>query len=76
MSHHASKFVKCPYYTNNDNNKIKCEGLSKDSSLHLVFQDCLDRAKYMKEYCNSVFACRDCLLHIALNEKWGVDDEK
>lgn len=75
MSHHASKFVKCPYYANNDNNKIKCEGLSDGSSLHLVFQDCNDRAKYMKEYCYSIDVCKYCLIHNALNIKWGVENE-
>lgn len=75
MGHHASKFVKCPYYHSNDNNRIKCEGMSEGNSVHLVFQDETERAKYMKQYCYSLEICRYCLIHNALDNKWGVDDE-
>lgn len=71
----VSKNVKCPFYHKHDGGKIKCEGLSDDSSIHLVFATPAERAKYMQSYCYSITVCKYCLIHNALDIKWGVDDE-
>ena len=75
MAHHASKFVKCPFYHDNDNNRIKCEGLSDKSTLHLVFENPGDRARFMREHCNNIQLCRSCVIHKILYNKWEMDDE-
>lgn len=70
MAHHASKFVKCPFYHNNDSNRIKCEGLSEGNTLHLVFENPIERARFMREHCNKIDACQSCLIHQVLSVKW------
>lgn len=70
MGKRTSRNVKCPFYHCHDDTKIKCEGISDDNTLHLVFKDTITRAKYMREYCNSVQACQTCWLHKMLYAKW------
>lgn len=75
MAHYSSKYVKCPFYRSNDNNRIKCEGLSEGNAIHLVFQDPTDKGAYMRERCYSIVQCRRCEIHKVLNGKWEEDDE-
>lgn len=75
MTKRVSKNVKCPFYHKHDGGKIKCEGLSDDSTIHIVFGTPVERAKFMREYCFSIQACQKCLIHKALYEKWEMDDE-
>lgn len=75
MARRVSKNVKCPFYHSQDSGKIKCEGVSYGNTIHLVFQDNLARARYMIKYCNSIHDCQKCLIHKALCDKWGVNDE-
>ena len=75
MARRVSKNVKCPFYHSQDGSKIKCEGVSHGSTIHLVFPDILARSRYMVKHCNSISACQKCLIHKALYDKWGMDDE-
>ena len=70
MGHHGSKFVKCPFYKDHDNNRVKCEGISKGNTIHLVFEDSNERINYMHSHCNNIFICQSCIIHKALYEKW------
>jgi hypothetical protein len=75
MAHYASKYVECPFYRSNDNNRIKCEGLSEGNAIHLVFQDSKDKTAYMRERCYSVEKCKQCVIHNVLYDKWEAEDE-
>ena len=75
MDNRTSKNVKCPFYHKHDYSRIKCEGLPNNSTIHLVFETQADKAKWMRERCNSIQACQKCLIHKALSDKWGMDDE-
>lgn len=70
---YAAKFVQCPYYHNNDANKIVCEGLGEGNTIQLVYESQVKRKQYMKEVCNDIFACRDCLIHMMLDQKYEED---
>lgn len=70
MAHHGSKFVKCPFYHDHDNNRIKCEGLSKGNTLHLVFESTEEMKSFMRDHCNSIRLCQGCLIHKTLFGKW------
>ena len=70
---HAAKYVKCPYYHNLDPNRIVCEGLYEGNTINLVFELPEERKRYMNEYCNSIFGCRDCFIHMMLNQKYEED---
>ena len=66
----AARDVKCPYYHNNDANRIVCEGLSDGNTINLVYVSQADRKKYMKDVCNSILGCRDCPIHMLLDQKY------
>ena len=70
---YAAKFVKCPFYHNLDANRIVCEGICKGNTINLVFELPEEKKKYMDEYCNSILGCRDCLIHITLDQKYEED---
>lgn len=67
---HAAKNVKCPFYHNHDANRIVCEGLYKGNTINLVFESQTDRRKHMYDVCNSIFGCRDCPIHMMLDQKY------
>lgn len=75
MPKRVARNVKCPFYHAHDGAKIKCEGVSSGSTIHLVHRDVMTRARYMVKYCNGIKACQSCLIHKALSAKWGMDDE-
>ena len=65
---YMSKDVLCPYYHKEIQNKICCEGIDDDSSIHLNFVSGKRRIEYEKAMC-----CRGydmCLIAQALNKKW------
>lgn len=67
---YGAKFVKCPFYRNHDANRIVCEGLCKRNTVNLVFESSSDKSNYMKEVCDDILGCRDCLIHIMLDMKY------
>ena len=71
----VAKYVKCPYFKKNDAVRIVCEGVCNRSTLHTAFESKELRKEYMGQYCNSIFGCRDCLIHMALNQKYEEDGE-
>lgn len=66
----VAKYVKCPYYKKCDITKIVCEGLCEGNTIHLVFETQASRKQYMRESCNSILGCRDCYVHIMLDQKY------
>lgn len=80
MSHWESEYVTCPYYHRHENTKddvfqISCEGVDNAASLVIKFSTANGRAKYADEYCNSLKGCKQCVMHQALNIKYGVLNE-
>lgn len=71
----AAKYVKCPYYKKHDAIRIVCEGLVEGNTIHLVYESQTERKQYMKESCNSILGCRDCLVHIMLDQKYEGDGQ-
>ena len=72
MAKRVARYVKCPFYRKHDESKIICEGISKNNTLHLAFQDQITRKRYMREHCNDIQSCQSCLIHKILYEKWGM----
>ena len=73
MANYCAKFVKCPYYRNYDDNRIVCEGLRELNTIHLVFEDSKERKQHMNSYCYGILECRDCLIHMMLDQKYEED---
>ena len=76
MSKYESKYAVCPYYKKHDDNRIRCEGIDKDSSIHVVFGNKVKLKEFSVSYCNSFAGHRKCLVRQALNKKYGVKDDE
>lgn len=70
MSHYESRYVVCPFYRRNDNNRICCEGVDKTNTLNIVFGSQPDLHKYVLRYCNDIDGHKRCLLCQMLTKKW------
>lgn len=78
MSHWESEYVNCPYYHRHENKaeyKISCEGVDGADSLSLNFHSSKERTAYTRKYCEDLKGCKRCVLHQALNIKYGVLNE-
>jgi hypothetical protein len=49
---HDSKFIKCPFFHAEEKQCIYCEGVSPDTSIHLVFISPRMKAEYRAIKCN------------------------
>ena len=67
---YQAKFVKCPYYRNHDSNRIVCEGLSRGNTINLVYESQAKRKQYMERVCNGILECRDCPIHMMLDQMY------
>ena len=75
MSQYVSKYVVCPYYRRHDDNRICCEGTGSMNTINLVFGDANKLKEYGIKYCNDIEGCKRCIIHKALNTKYGVLNE-
>ena len=75
MSQYISKYAVCPYYHRHDDNRICCEGTDSKNTINLVFGDAKKLKEYGVRHCNSIEGCKKCLIHGALNTKYGVLNE-
>lgn len=57
------KDVKCPFYCKTMANKIVCEGVINNSTLHTVFTDDKDRRKYLQGVCDSLKGHKVCPMY-------------
>ncbi len=77
MGASVGKYVKCPYYRENLSKEqrslghLRCEGVSKDNCIHLVFGCKAREREYMENYCNSLSGCKQCLIYRALSTKYA-----
>lgn len=72
MSSYISGRVLCPFYKDAPQGKqmIMCEGVEKNTSIHVAFGDKKKMFEYMEQYC-----CQDyfeCRVSRMLYKKWGV----
>lgn len=78
MSRHnifADKNVVCPFYKWQDNQKICCEGIVDNSTLHLAFASPADRLKQVVKHCNSMDRYPTCPVAKMLNEMYEQEGE-
>lgn len=75
MAAFDSKYVVCPFYRTNDNNRVCCDGVSEGNTINVVFGDSTRRKRYMECYCNSIENYKNCKICEMLRDKWGDDDD-
>lgn len=67
---YLSKDTKCPYYRKDVQNKIVCEGIDEDGTIHINFSTTRKRAAYQKIKCCANY--KACPIAQILDRKWGV----
>jgi hypothetical protein len=65
-----ARFVKCPFYRFDNENRIVCEGLAEKNTINLVYESQADKKDYMRRRCNSIEGCRFCLIYRMLDLMW------
>ena len=70
MGHYLSKYVVCPFYHRNDDNRICCEGTDDINTINIVFEGKNQLKEYANAYCTDIEGCKKCLIHMALKSKY------
>ena len=68
---YVSKYVVCPYYHKHDGLRIFCEGTNSKNSINVVFGDMKEQKRFGIRFCNSIEGCKQCIIHKALDTKYG-----
>ena len=64
----------CPFYSSEDKQRIRCEGLWDESTTHVVFPTPQQKRDHKRKYCHTKY--KNCLLAKALYEKYGGDEDE
>lgn len=64
--HMVHKDAICPFYRHEDSQVIYCDGIAKDSVIHLAFANKSDAKEYKVRYCRNCY--RNCLISKLLEE--------
>ena len=68
MADYENPNVACPFYKSEDNRKIKCEGISSITTLHLVFNPCSEKKGFRQNTCEGDYhKCPIARLHFRRN---------
>lgn len=51
MKYYESTGAKCPFYSGESSIRIICEGVQKNSNVHVIFGTSEQRKKYSLAYC-------------------------
>lgn len=70
--YNLSAYIECPFFHYYDGCKMCCEGVVKNSSIHLAFASPTERRKYMKSIC--YFNHYDCLVAQMLYFKYDSEE--
>lgn len=73
MSRKESKLAKCPFYKEEDRQKIICEGVVDNSSIHVAFSSPTQKGEYCRQFCYRHYD--DCLVADMLYCKYDEEDE-
>ncbi len=73
MKRKVDAYVVCPYYHSEERQVIYCEGVEKNSAIHMAFATPQQKKDYLLRNCRQFWG--RCPVADALNKKWGVSDE-
>lgn len=65
--HNTSAYIECPFHQWYDGCKLCCEGVQKNSTIHLAFASPDERRLYMKDVCYVNY--KNCIVAQALYNK-------
>lgn len=72
MAKHSTHYlIECPFHNWYDGCKLCCEGVQKNSTIHLAFESPASRRDYMKSVCYSNH--EKCIVAQALYNKYNLE---
>ena len=71
--HRSDVLVKCPYYKDEERQKIFCEGVQEGTAIHLAFDTTTNLKDYKNAHCMRCY--NKCLIAQMHNRKWNYDAE-
>lgn len=76
MTSLISRFIQCPYYHTDDKQQIICEGVERNTTIHLSFCSSNRCRDYKIEYCGDPnMNYRSCMLAKMLESKYEVKED-
>lgn len=70
MQRYVSKYVVCPFYHNEDNLTMYCEGVKEDSTLLNSFRTTSDKNEFKMQKCCSMARHKECPIAEFLYKKY------
>ena len=74
MKRHISNEVVCPFYRSEDGQRVCCEGVEDNSSIHVVFGTPQNKQRYSLKYCCNRYD--DCKVAQMLYDKYEGDEDE
>lgn len=65
-----SKFVKCPYYHEDDTKSIMCEGVVRTSVIRQSFRSKSEKLEWQRKYCNVINEYEKCPIFCVACKKY------
>ena len=69
MKRYQSSHALCPFYHSEDKQKIYCDGITPESSVHLVFSNPAFKGKFETYFCCDNY--HECRIAVMLNEMYA-----
>lgn len=73
MGRKENKSAKCPFYKEEDRQKVFCEGVEENSKIHLAFSSPTQKSEYCRKYCYRNY--KYCLIADMLFYKYDEEEE-
>ena len=68
MSGRQDIYALCPFYRRAEKQKVICEGLVENSTVHMAFATSTEMDAYKREYCDKAY--RMCLWEQTLEKRY------
>lgn len=70
MKHYISKSAVCPFYQQEERQKVRCEGFEKGTSMHLVFTSLEGKDKHKRECCCNEAGYKKCPIYVIVARQY------
>lgn len=73
MGSYFSSDILCPFYHDDDAQKIKCEGVVDGNTIHVTFGSSTKARQYKRDYCCKEY--KECRIAKMLYAKYAEEDD-
>lgn len=76
MRNYSDKYVACPFYSQEDGSKIRCEGFAEDNSLQTTFDTKEHLKAHKRRFCYAISRHKECPLFPIINQKYKENEDE